>query len=137
MFTSSLSQTVIRSKVLRRAAPAAQISVSRCYSYKGNYGQSEQSQYSRSFVTGGVAVAATALAAASITTESACDAKPVDKFAKTALFPKIQSYEKGLLKVSDIHSIAYSVYGNPKGKPVLVVHGGPGGGTSPGESNRC
>jgi len=134
MFTSSLSQSVIRSKVLRRAAPAAQLSATRSYSYKGNFGQTEHSQYSRSFVTGGVAVAATVLAAASFTTESSCDAKPVDKFAKTAFFPKIQPYEKGLLKVSDIHSIAYSVYGNPNGKPVLVVHGGPGGGTSPGES---
>jgi proline iminopeptidase len=35
------------------------------------------------------------------------------------------------MKVSDIHTVYYSGYGNPKGKPVLVVHGGPGGGTSP------
>ena len=30
-----------------------------------------------------------------------------------------------------MHKIYYSTYGNPKKKPVLVVHGGPGGGTSP------
>ncbi len=30
--------------------------------------------------------------------------------------------------------MAYSLYGNPNGKPVLFVHGGPGGGT---ESNQA
>ncbi len=54
-----------------------------------------------------------------------------DKFADTKLYPPIEPFEKGLLKVSDIHSIAYSVYGNKDGKPVLFVHGGPGGGTDP------
>ena len=28
-----------------------------------------------------------------------------------------------------MHTIAYSQFGNPNGKPVLFVHGGPGGGT--------
>jgi proline iminopeptidase len=37
----------------------------------------------------------------------------------------------GMLQVSDLHSIHYSMYGNPDGKPVLFVHGGPGGGTDP------
>ena len=46
-------------------------------------------------------------------------------------YPKIDAYEKGTLKVSEIHTVAYSLYGNPKGKPVLFVHGGPGGGTNP------
>ena len=55
----------------------------------------------------------------------------VDPFADTALYPAIEAYDEGLLKVSNIHSIAYSVYGNPNGKPVLFVHGGPGGGTDP------
>lgn len=35
------------------------------------------------------------------------------------------------MKVSDIHTIAFTTHGNPKGKPVLYVHGGPGGGTRP------
>ena len=34
---------------------------------------------------------------------------------------------KGLLPVSNLHSIAYSCYGNKNGKPLLIVHGGPGG----------
>eukprot|EP01039_Chlorochromonas_danica_P000043 gene43-46_t len=54
-----------------------------------------------------------------------------DPYAHTALFPPIQPYLKGMLRVSNIHSIAYSLYGNPKGKPVIFVHGGPGGGTDP------
>lgn len=54
-----------------------------------------------------------------------------DAFAGTSAYPAIEPYQKGMLMVSDIHTIAYSVYGNPKGKPVLVVHGGPGGGTHP------
>jgi proline iminopeptidase len=36
-----------------------------------------------------------------------------------------------MLQVSDIHSIAFSEYGNPNGKPAIFVHGGPGGGTDP------
>lgn len=35
------------------------------------------------------------------------------------------------MKVSDVHTVSYTVWGNPKGKPVLFVHGGPGGGTTP------
>jgi proline iminopeptidase len=30
--------------------------------------------------------------------------------------------------VSDIHELYYELCGNPNGKPVVVVHGGPGGG---------
>lgn len=37
-----------------------------------------------------------------------------------------------MLKVSDLHTISYKIYGNPKGKPVLCVHGGPGAGTGKG-----
>lgn len=55
----------------------------------------------------------------------------VYRFKDTALYPPIKAYDKFMLKVSDIHSIAVSQYGNPKGKPVLFVHGGPGGGTDP------
>ena len=54
-----------------------------------------------------------------------------DKFSATALYPEIEPYQKGTLKVSDVHTIAYALYGNPNGKPVLFVHGGPGGGTDP------
>lgn len=70
-----------------------------------------------------------------LTTTSLCEGAASsfekDKFTETALFPPVQAYYKGMMKVSDIHTIAYSIYGNPNGKPILYVHGGPGGGTDP------
>ncbi len=47
-----------------------------------------------------------------------------------ALWPESQPYQTGYLKVSDIHEIFYQLGGNPKGQPVMVLHGGPGGGCS-------
>ena len=47
------------------------------------------------------------------------------------IFPEIKPREYGVLKVSSLHSIYWEISGNPKGLPVLVVHGGPGGGSSP------
>jgi len=44
------------------------------------------------------------------------------------LFPQIEPYETGFLKVSNIHELYYELVGNPNGKPVIFVHGGPGGG---------
>jgi proline iminopeptidase len=44
------------------------------------------------------------------------------------LFPEIESYNQGFLKVSDIHTMYYEEAGNPNGKPILFLHGGPGGG---------
>ncbi len=44
------------------------------------------------------------------------------------LWPEIKSFDEGFLKVSDIHTIHYALYGNLKGKPVFFLHGGPGGG---------
>ena len=40
------------------------------------------------------------------------------------------TYKTGYLKVSPIHSLYYECYGNPNGKPVLFLHGGPGAGFS-------
>ena len=51
--------------------------------------------------------------------------------ARKALFPEIAPYRDGFLPVSDIHTIYYEECGNPEGKPVLMVHGGPGGGSNP------
>ena len=33
--------------------------------------------------------------------------------------------------MSEIHNVYYEECGNPEGKPVLFIHGGPGGGLSP------
>ncbi|MGH4007866.1 MAG: prolyl aminopeptidase, partial [Pseudonocardiaceae bacterium] len=43
----------------------------------------------------------------------------------------IEPYRTGILRVSDLHEIYWEESGNPKGKPVVFVHGGPGGGTEP------
>lgn len=47
------------------------------------------------------------------------------------LFPAIEPYEQGKLKVSALHTLHYEQCGNPKGKPVVFLHGGPGGGIDP------
>ena len=51
-----------------------------------------------------------------------------DKF----LFPEIEPFNSGFLKVSDIHSIYFEEIGNPNGHPVVYLHGGPGAGFSAG-----
>ena len=47
------------------------------------------------------------------------------------LYPKIEAYSTGLLEVSNLHTIAWERSGNPDGIPVIVIHGGPGGGSQP------
>jgi len=49
----------------------------------------------------------------------------------TWLYPPIEAYRTGRLKVSDGHDLYYEESGNPKGKPVVFLHGGPGGGSDP------
>ena len=46
-------------------------------------------------------------------------------------YPALEPYQHGFLEVSALHSIYYECAGNPKGKPVLFIHGGPGGGIMP------
>src|SRR5215212_4645988 len=47
------------------------------------------------------------------------------------LYPPIKPYRTGFLKVSAVHELYFEESGNPEGKPVVFLHGGPGGGTSP------
>lgn len=47
------------------------------------------------------------------------------------LYAPIEAYDKGFLQVDDIHTIYYEQSGNPDGVPVVYLHGGPGGGSSP------
>ena len=44
------------------------------------------------------------------------------------LYPEIEPYESGYLRVSPVHEIYWEQSGNPNGKPALFVHGGPGAG---------
>ncbi|MEV0706447.1 prolyl aminopeptidase [Nocardia aurea] len=48
-----------------------------------------------------------------------------------ALYPEIEPYDSGMLDVGAGQSVYWEVSGNPEGKPVVFLHGGPGGGTSP------
>jgi proline iminopeptidase len=43
-------------------------------------------------------------------------------------YPPIEPYERGTLAVSPLHTLYYEQAGNPAGKPVVFIHGGPGGG---------
>ena len=47
------------------------------------------------------------------------------------LYPDIAPYATGRLKVSAVHELYYEQSGNRRGKPVVFLHGGPGGGTDP------
>ncbi|MBB6094268.1 proline iminopeptidase [Povalibacter uvarum] len=47
---------------------------------------------------------------------------------RRGLYPAIEPYKTGYLRVSDVHEIYYEECGNPKGKPAIFVHGGPGAG---------
>ena len=46
-------------------------------------------------------------------------------------FPPIEPFNSFKLKVSDLHTLHIEESGNKNGKPVIFLHGGPGGGTEP------
>jgi proline iminopeptidase len=46
------------------------------------------------------------------------------------LYPPIEPYITGCLRVDDIHSLYWEECGNPSGIPMVFLHGGPGGGCS-------
>jgi proline iminopeptidase len=50
---------------------------------------------------------------------------------KGDFYPAIKPYRSGFLRVSPLHELYYEESGNPQGKPVVFLHGGPGGGTDP------
>ncbi|KAF1334361.1 Prolyl aminopeptidase, partial [Globisporangium splendens] len=54
------------------------------------------------------------------------------KSADDYLYPELQPFNTGMLQVSKTHSLYYEECGNPYGKPVIMVHGGPGAGCSEG-----
>ncbi len=56
---------------------------------------------------------------------------PLRKDPVSWLYPAIEPYKIQRLKVSDLHELHVEESGNPNGKPVIFLHGGPGGGTSP------
>lgn len=46
------------------------------------------------------------------------------------LYPTIKPYSETFIRVSKLHLLSVSQSGNPEGIPVVVLHGGPGGGRS-------
>jgi len=47
------------------------------------------------------------------------------------LYPAIEPYKTGYLDLDGLHKMYWEESGNPEGVPVVVLHGGPGAGTSP------
>ena len=152
MFSSSFSSFQVQ---LRRAASRSFSSLKFGNSNTGPSNaltpvttrSSHQGSFPRKFALG-LSVVGSAMCFSS--SSEAQSSQPIDKFADTRFYPASKAYAEGKililhringcsnvlyflghLKVSDIHSIYYAEYGNPKGKPVLFVHGGPGGGTEP------
>lgn len=50
----------------------------------------------------------------------------------TTLYPLIEPYAHGMLDVGDGNRVYWEACGNPRGKPAVVLHGGPGSGCTPG-----
>ena len=50
---------------------------------------------------------------------------------RNTLFPAISPNRTFRLKVSDLHELHVAEYGDPAGKPVVLLHGGPGAGSNP------
>jgi proline iminopeptidase len=55
-----------------------------------------------------------------------CEERSFDR----PLYPLAKAREEGYLQVSEQHILFYAVYGNSDGIPVIILHGGPGGGCS-------
>ena len=53
------------------------------------------------------------------------------KRAVAHLYPPIDPFDQQMLDVGDGHRVYVEQAGNPNGVPVVVLHGGPGGGCSP------
>ncbi|MBB5392014.1 MULTISPECIES: prolyl aminopeptidase [unclassified Herbaspirillum] len=62
---------------------------------------------------------------------SAAASAPSSESQLRTFYPPIEPYDQGLLDVGDGHRVYWEVCGNPRGKPVVLLHGGPGGGISP------
>lgn len=58
-------------------------------------------------------------------------ASPVVVDGQFVLFPEIEAYHADYLEVGDGHRLFYEEVGNPQGRPVVFLHGGPGGNILP------
>lgn len=51
--------------------------------------------------------------------------------ARNTFYAEIEPFKEEMLQVSPLHRIFVEQCGNPDGKPVIMIHGGPGGGITP------
>lgn len=51
---------------------------------------------------------------------------------KPGLYPETEPHDRGMLDAGDGNRVYWEVCGNPRGKPAVVLHGGPGSGCTPG-----
>jgi proline iminopeptidase len=51
--------------------------------------------------------------------------------SRRGLYPEIDAYDCGWMPVGSGHDVYWEVCGNPRGKPAVVLHGGPGGAINP------
>jgi proline iminopeptidase len=79
-------------------------------------------------VTRSASVSKSAGRSARPATRSAAATLPADP-PRRELYPPVEPYSRGFLRVSEIHEIYYEESGNPAGKPALFLHGGPGAGS--------
>lgn len=57
---------------------------------------------------------------------------PVTDLPRRDLYPEIEPHASGWMQTDGPHEIHYEECGNPAGRPVVVLHGGPGGAVNPG-----
>ncbi len=51
--------------------------------------------------------------------------------ARADLYAPIEPYDSGMLALDEVHTMYWETSGNPRGVPVVFLHGGPGGGCAP------
>ncbi len=51
---------------------------------------------------------------------------------RAELYPEIEPYSTGMLRLDGVHAMYWEQSGNPQGVPALFLHGGPGAGAAPG-----
>ncbi len=51
---------------------------------------------------------------------------------RAELYPEIEPYSAGMLELDELHRMYWEESGNPRGTPVVFLHGGPGAGAAPG-----
>jgi proline iminopeptidase len=56
---------------------------------------------------------------------------PLDQARRADIYPPIEPFASGMLEVDATHRIYWEESGNPQGRPVVFLHGGPGAGASP------